>query len=116
MKLAAEILMFAAATSILYVWGLKKSISQKNSLLHLLNIKGKKKVIKYLKKNGQITTAQIEKEINKISAGEFYSRKKAVVADPETFSKNLVGDMKDQGILAEEMVSGKRIYKLKEKI
>lgn len=109
------ILLFALATIILYIWGLKKSMTEQNDLLQILSIKGRKKVFKYLKKNGQITIAQVETEINKISASQFYSKQKAVVTDSKTFSKALITEMKEKGIILEELDHGKKVYKLQPK-
>lgn len=112
LDMVVGILLFAIVTAILYVWGLKKSLTQQDDLLRILSIKGEKKVLRYLKKNGQITSVQVEKEVNKISASEFYSKRKAVVTDPKTFSKALITEMMNQGTIKEEMERGKKIYTL----
>ena len=115
LKMIVGILMMAIATSIVYIWGLKKSMSEQNDLMEILYTKGKRKVIKFLKKNGQMTMPQVEKEMSKISASLFYTKKKAVVTDPKAFSKTLINDMKEKSIIKEEMERGKKIYTLQSK-
>ncbi|ROR28270.1 hypothetical protein EDD66_105211 [Mobilisporobacter senegalensis] len=115
LEMIVGILMTAIATSVIYIWGLKKSMSQQNDLLQILSIKGRKKVLKYLKKNGQITISEVEKEVNKISASQFYSKRKAVVTEPKVFSKALINEMKENGIITEELDHGKKIYRLQSK-
>ena len=46
LKMIVGILMMAIATSIVYIWGLKKSMSEQNDLMEILYTKGKRKVIK----------------------------------------------------------------------
>lgn len=112
LEMIVGILLVAIATAILYVWGLKKSLTQKDDLIQILSLKGERKVIQFLKKNNQITCTQVEKEVTKISSSQFYSKRKAVVTDPKTFSKDLLAKMLDKGAIKEEMDRGKKIYKL----
>lgn len=75
------IVLFAVVTAILYVWGLKKTMSQREDLERsLMNVCGSR-VVKYLKKNGTVTKAEIAKLIDGTTAGPFWSLQKVKVQD-----------------------------------
>ena len=90
------ILMFAFVTAILYVWGLRKTVSQQERLATLLLVSCKNKVVKYLKSHEMISVKEIEKLINGIKVGEFWSRKRLTVQDPRKFSAKLIKFMTEQ--------------------
>ena len=81
-KIVVGILLFACVTAILYVWGLRKSVGQREDLSRILLNRCGNQVIKYLKKNKSITKAQVAREIRGIKAGEFWSKHRLVVQDP----------------------------------
>ena len=75
------ILLFAAATAVLYAWGLSKSMRQQQDMTrNLLHACGSR-VVKYLKKHDTITEKQIAKEIEGVRIGQFWSKKKLQVQD-----------------------------------
>ena len=104
------ILLFAAVTAILYIWGLKKSMAQGDELTHILLNRCGNKVVKYLKKHGTITEKQMAQEIRGVTAGEFWSRKRVMVQNPEKFVQEVISFLTDQQYI--EAV-GKKEYRLK---
>lgn len=105
------ILMFAAATIILYIWGLKKASSEKKDLMSGLFSKGEKKVIKALREKPRSYS-----ELKKILAGTktrlFYSRQTAQVQDADKFTKSLLDAMVDKHIIVEKFKEQHHYYML----
>lgn len=83
------IVLFAIAGAILYVWGLKKSLTQGEELQRMLLNKCGGKVIRYLKKNGTISEKEMAAVVAGVQAGQFWSRRRAAVQDPQKFTKQL---------------------------
>ena len=73
------IALFAAATAILYVWGLKKSMSQQEDLERSLMSACGSRVVKHLKKHGTVTRNEVAELIGGITVGTFWSRHKVRV-------------------------------------
>ena len=92
-------ILFAMVSAALYVWGLKKSINQKENLSIRLYNKCASRVVKYLKKNGSITEKEMERLIANIKTGEVYSRNKAVVNNPRSFVSGLIDFMVDRKLI-----------------
>lgn len=105
------ILIIAVITAGLYAWGLKKSVNQRENLLRLLYQKASDKVLHYLKKHDTITIKETEELVKDISAGEFYSKNKAVVTKPQDFARELLKRMLDRGFLEETSADGKKAYR-----
>ena len=90
------ILMFAAVTAALYVWGLRKSMAQQSDLTrHLMHACGSR-VVRYLKKHPTITAAQMAKEIEGVKAGQFWSRKRLRVENGKKVSGQVIDFLLDQ--------------------
>ncbi len=104
------ILMFAAVTAVLYVWGLQKSMGQSADLSRILLNRCGNKVVSYLRRHETITTAEIAREIQGIKAGEFWSKKRLVVQDPKKFANQVADFLLDQQYI-EQVSKGK--YRLK---
>ena len=104
------ILLFAAAVAVLYVWGLKKSMTQSADLERILLSKSAGKVVNYLKKNGEVTLSQMARLCTGVKAGQFWSRQKAAVQDPHAFAPKLAQYMAEQR-LVEEISHGR--YRLR---
>ena len=104
------VIFFAAATMIIYGWGLAKQKNQSKDLMNLLFSKGNAKVKKYLKKNEYITIAEVEKMADGLEAKQPFSGNKAVVKDKSDFSKKLLQYMVKTGQIEEE---GNRYRKVK---
>ena len=99
LKIVFGILSFAFVTSILYIWGIKKSQYESINLSELLYKKGEERIIKYLKKNNTITNSEIKGLIMNMKAGFFYSKNRAVVKDADAFLKTLTKRMTDNNII-----------------
>lgn len=110
LKILIGIILFALVTAILYVWGLRKSVGQREDLSRILINRCGNKVLKYLRKNGTITEAQIAKEIDGVTASEFWSRKRLMVQDPKKFAKQVIAFLLDQQYIES---AGKASYRLK---
>ena len=104
------IVLFAVATAILYVWGLRKSMLQGEELSRILLNRCGNKVLKYLRKHSTITEKEMAREIKGVTAGEFWSKKKMVVQQPEKFVHEVVSFLLDQQYI--EAVGSKE-YRLK---
>lgn len=94
--IVAGIIMFAFVTAVLYVWGLRKSFGQQERMAKILLINCKNKVVKYLKTHDTVTKKQIESLIRGVSAGEFWSRKRITVQNPNKFSEQAIKFMVEQ--------------------
>ena len=68
------ILLFALATAVLYVWGLKKSVGQREDLDRSLMSACGSRVVRYLKKHDTITEAETAALIEGMTVGPFWSR------------------------------------------
>lgn len=104
------ILLFAAVTAGLYVWGLRKSISQATDLRRILTGKCAGKVLRYLRKNEVISQAEIAKLVTGVRAGEFWSRQRISVQEPKKFAEQLTKFLLSQQRIEE---AGKGKYRLK---
>lgn len=104
------IILFALATAILYVWGLRKSVGQGADLTRILLNRCGNKVIKYLKKHKTITEAEVARQIDGVTASEFWSRKRLMVQQPKKFAKQVVTFLLDQQYIES---AGKDGYRLK---
>lgn len=93
------ILLFAAATAILYVWGLRKSMTQAADLEQALLRKCAARVLAYLKQHPSISQKEIARQIQTVKAGQFWSRRQVQVQDASAFSKRLTQYMLEQQLL-----------------
>ena len=104
------ILMFAAVTAALYVWGLRKSMAQQSDLTrYLMNACGSR-VVRYLKKHPTITAAQVAKEIEGVKAGQFWSRNRLQVENGKKVSGQVIDFLLDQQYIEP---AGRDTYRLK---
>ena len=104
------ILMFALATAVLYVWGLRKSMGQSADLTRILLNRCGNKVVGYLKKHDTVTEAEIARLIEGVTAGEFWSRKRLVVKEPKQFAGQVIRFLLDQQYMEP---AGSKTYRLK---
>lgn len=104
------ILLFAAVTAILYVWGLRKSMTQAANLERVLMSKCATRVLAYLKHHPTITQKEIARQIQTVKAGQFWSRRQVQVQDAPTFAKKLTQYMLEQQLLEP---AGNACYKRK---
>ena len=96
MQMLLGVLLFAAVTAVLYVWGLKKSLGQQEDMSRaLLNACGSR-VLKYLKKHETITVREVEAQITGVTVRQFWSRKRLTVQDPAKVSGQVIAFLLDQ--------------------
>ena len=95
------ILLFAAATAVLYAWGLSKSVRQQQDMTrNLLHACGSRVV----------TEKQIAQEIEGVKIGPFWSKKKLQVQDGKKVSGEVIRFLLDQQYIES---AGKGVYRLK---
>lgn len=109
-EIVLGILVFALVTAVLYVWGLKKSLTQSADLERILLSKSAGKVVHYLKGHSDISLSQIAQLCAGVKAGQFWSRRRVAVQDPQAFAPKLAQYMVEQQLL--EALPGDR-YRLK---
>ena len=109
-KILLGVLLFALATAVLYVWGLRKSMGQGADLTRILLNRCGNKVVGYLKKHGTVTEAEIARLIGGVTAGEFWSRKKLTVQEPKKFTGEVIRFLLDQQYIES---AGRKTYRLK---
>lgn len=103
------ILFFAIISAFLYVWGLKKSMRQREDLMSMLDNRASQKILRALKKKEQLTLLEIEEVIKGVTASEFYSKKRAVIHDQKSFAKRLTASLCEKGLLLRHE-EGKSVY------
>ena len=81
------ILLFAIATVIIYIWGMKKEQSKEKELLDNLYKKSEKIVIKSFKQNKTLSRKDIENELTNVKSSPFYSKHKLVIKNPSHLAK-----------------------------
>lgn len=114
------VILFAIATAILYIIGMKKKMNEEKKLFEMLLNNGAYRVVKYLKTHDNITCNGIGYVIKDISAREFGSSKKAIIKDGRAFQDSLLDYMLREGyIVSAEGNENKRksdkVYVLPEK-
>ena len=88
--------LFAVAGAVLYVWGLKKSVSQSNDMeRNLLHACGSR-VVKALKKKESLSSAEIAALISGMTVGQFWSRQKMKVQDGAKVAPSVINFLLDQ--------------------
>ena len=92
------VILFAFASAILYMIGLKKKMNEDKRLFDMLLNNGAYRVVKYLKTQESITLKGIGYVIKDISAKEFASSKKAVIKDGRAFQDTLLEYMVKEGM------------------
>lgn len=90
------ILLFAVVTAILYAWGLKKSVGQREDLHRSLMSACGSRVVRHLKKHGAVTRAEVAELIEGITVGPFWSRQKVKVQDGKKVSGQVIDFLLEQ--------------------
>lgn len=114
------VILFAFASAILYMIGLKKKMNEDKRLFDMLLNNGAYRVVKYLKTQESITLKGIGYVIKDISAKEFASSKKAVIKDGRAFQDTLLEYMLKEGYIVgapgnEKKKKSDKVYVLPEK-
>jgi len=104
------VLCVAVITAVLYVWGLRKSVNQREDLNRRLLSACGSKVVKALKKQPVITEQEVAALISGITVGPAWSRSKVKVEDGERFAPQVIAFLQDQ-LYIEKDAEGN--YKLK---
>ena len=95
-KAALGILMFAAVTAVLYVWGLKKSFSQQEYMAQALLHACGSKVLRHLKKHSTLSQEQIAQLIEGTTVGPMWSRQRMKVQNGKDYAPQVIDFLLDQ--------------------
>ena len=99
MKYIIYILMFAAATVIVFSWGIIKEQNKSRDLMNQLYKKAENNVVKAFKRKDVLSRKDIENEVKNVKASLFYSRDKMVVQNPRSFTKALINTMINNNVI-----------------
>ena len=99
MKYIIYILMFAAATVIVFSWGIIKEQNKSRDLMNQLYKKAENNVVKAFKRKDVLSRKDIENEVKNVKASLFYSRNKMVVQNPRSFTKSLINTMINNNVI-----------------
>ena len=99
MKYIIYILMFAAATVIVFSWGIIKEQNKSRDLMNQLYKKAENNVVKAFKRKDVLSRKDIENEVKNVKASLFYSRDKMVVQNPRSFTKSLINTMINNNVI-----------------
>ena len=99
MKYIIYILMFAAATVIVFSWGIIKEQNKSRDLMNQLYKKAENNVVKDFKRKDVLSRKDIENEVKNVKASLFYSRDKMVVQNPRSFTKSLINTMINNNVI-----------------
>ncbi len=106
------ILLFALATVIVYIWGLKKTVNRDLDLANHLYSKGKNIILRELKHKKGLSKAEIEFLMKGISSRNFMSRNRAIVNNPKVFTNSLLNLLLEEKSIEEVTEKGKKLYRL----
>ena len=99
MKYIIYILMFAAATVIVFSWGIINEQNKSRDLMNQLYKKAENNVVKAFKRKDVLSRKDIENEVKNVKASLFYSRDKMVVQNPRSFTKSLINTMINNNVI-----------------
>ena len=108
------ILLFAAVTALLVLWGMRRAYFQQERLTNMLLSKSAERVMHYLKSHDTITEKEIRSLVDGVQASEFMSRKRAVVQGNQEFAGRLVQVMLQEQKI-EPVNPGSSVYRRKGK-
>lgn len=107
------VLLFAAATMIIYGWGMWRSMRQQQDLSNMLSSKGISHIKKSLRKNGAQTKKELESAVKGLTAKQPFSREQIGVTDAKQFLDSLLPYMIRQKMIIEEKENGRIVYRLR---
>ena len=99
MKYIIYILMFAAATVIVFSWGIIKEQNKSRDLMNQLYKKAENNVVKAFKRKDVLSRKDIENEVKNVKASLFYSRDKMIIQNPTSFTKSLINTMFNNNVI-----------------
>ena len=91
--------MFAAATVIVFSWGIIKEQNKSRDLMNQLYKKAENNVVKAFKRKDVLSRKDIENEVKNVKASLFYSRDKMVVQNHRSFTKSLINTMINNNVI-----------------
>ena len=95
-QIILDIALFAVAGAILYAWGLKKSMDQREDLQRSLMSACGSRVVKHLKKPGTVTKAEIAALVDGMTVGPVWSRHKVRAQDGKQVAGQVIDFLMDQ--------------------
>lgn len=105
------VLLFAAATALIYGWGLWRAMRQEQDLSNLLSSKGVSAVRKTLRKKGPLSRTELEPAVKNLTAKMPFGREQIAVTSPKEFLDSLLPYMVRQKLITEERENGKILYR-----
>ncbi len=112
MVIVIGIILFALATMLLYVIGLKRKMNEEKRLNDMLLNNSARRVLDYLKDHDCVTKNEIGYIIQDVRAKEFHSKKTAIISDGKAFQDELLRFMLEKGYICKENKKGRRVYVL----
>lgn len=104
------VFLFAAATALIYGWGLWRAMRQKQDLSNLLSSKGVSAIRRALRKKGPLTLEELEPVVKDLSAKLPFTSEQIAVTDPKAFLNSLLPYMIRQRLITEEKENGRTVY------
>ena len=104
------VFLFAAATALIYGWGLWRSQKQQHDLSNLLFSKGVSKIQKALKKQKQLSHQELEEIVKDLHAKQPFSSEQIQVTDPKQFLDSLLSYMLRQHLISKIQQDHKTYY------
>ena len=95
-KAIAGVVMFAAVTAVLYVWGLKKSLGQKEDMSRALLHACGSKVLRHLKKHDTVSPREIAGLIEGTTIRPMWSRHRISVKNGGEYAPVVIEFLLDQ--------------------
>ena len=105
------VLLFAAATALIYGWGLWRTMRQNQDLSNMLSSKGIAKVRKTLRKNGPMSRRELEPVVKNLTAKQPFQSKRLAVTNSREFLNSILPYMLKQKMITEEKKNGKILYR-----
>ncbi|HIX68134.1 MAG TPA: hypothetical protein H9735_08485 [Candidatus Anaerostipes excrementavium] len=105
------VLLFAAATALIYGWGLWRTMRQNQDLSNMLSSKGIAKVRKTLRKNGPMSRRELEPVVKDLTAKQPFQSKRLAVTNSREFLNSILPYMLKQKMITEEKKNGKILYR-----
>ena len=109
-QIILDIALFAVAGAILYAWGLKKSMDQREDLQRSLMSACGSRVVKHLKKHGSVTKAEVAALVDGLTVWPFWSHHKVRVQDGKKVAGQVIDFLLDQQYIE---ATGDGSYRLK---
>lgn len=97
---------FAVVTAVLYVWGLRRSMTQDDDLRRILLSRGAARLTRFLKQQDTADLDEVTRLVTGLRGGQPWSRRRITVSDPAAFARDLTRYMTEQRLL-EQLPDGR---------